>query len=460
MTGQLTFGRVLGFVLALLGASIAAVFFGRGELAWAVGFLYFAYDTCLITRLVCLSRAALREPAVGVPGARPSLTVLVPARNEKSVLPACLDVLLAEQDQPEQIWVIDDGSTDGTAALMAERYGMALDGERGRSTHHANLWLWSKPSTGKADSFNRILADCTGDLIMTIDADTVIEPGAVAAVRDAFQRDEKLAAGCGILVPRCGQGTFAAYFEFFQRFEYLRAFLWRLSWSKLNALVLVSGAFAAYRRPVLQKLGGFATASWVEDYELLYRLHRLSGAERQDWQVRVVVGARAVTDAPGSVRQFLRQRARWFGGFLATLFTNRDMVGQPAYGRMGTTLLPVKVIDTVLPFFTATAQISLIYLVCRGHFLNAIVLTIIGAKLAFDFVIIVSALRLYARWLGVPLRAGWVARSLAAGVLEPFFFQPLRYGGAIFGWYAFARNRLTWHAQRLPESPCTVEEGS
>lgn len=455
-----TFERVFVLVLSLLIVGWSAVFLESGVLAWSIGILFFSYDTWLLSRMILLSRAALREPERPAVRQPVTMTVLIPARNEASVLPACLDAVLAEKDQPEQIWVIDDGSTDGTAALLAERYGIVLDGQRGRSTRHSHLWLWSKESTGKAESFNRILADCTGDVVMTIDADTVIEPGAIAAVRESFWRDPKLAAGCGVLIPRCGQGRFAAYFEFFQRFEYLRAFLWRLAWSRLNALVLVSGAFAAYRRPVLEKIGGFAATSWVEDYELLYRLHRMSGDENLDWQVRVIVGARAVTDAPGSVRQFLRQRSRWFGGFLGTLFGNRDMVGQPAYGKMGRILLPVKTIDTVLPFFAASTQISLLYLLAKGNFLSGTVLAIIAAKLLFDLTLHVYAMRLYARWLGVPLTMPWLFRSLAASVLEPFFFQPLRYTGAIAGWVAFLRNRLTWHAQRLPAASPAMEEGS
>jgi cellulose synthase/poly-beta-1,6-N-acetylglucosamine synthase-like glycosyltransferase len=262
-----------------------------------------------------------------------------------------------------------------------------------------------------------------------------------------------MAAGCGILTPQCRPGRFSGYFEFFQRFEYMRAFLWRLAWSQWNALVLVSGAFAVYRRDVLEKLGGFNGKSWVEDYEILYRLHRSSGDEGRKWTVNVIPGARGVTDAPSAPGQFLRQRSRWFGGFLATLFGNQDMVGLSRYGGMGSRLLPAKTIDTLLPIFAALAQISLIVLVCRGGFLTGFLLSILAAKLIFDLVMHLWAIRIYGRWLAVPITPRLLLQSLGASLLEPFFFQPLRYTGALLGWLAFLRNRFQWESQRLTPAP-------
>jgi len=463
MTGWLTFPRVFFLGVVLLILSWVAIFTARAELAWTAGLIYLGYDTCLLSGMVLLSRAALRDRAKGEKGketeARPTLTVLVPARNESAILPLCLNALLSQEEPAEEIWVVDDGSADDTVAMLQGRYGMVMAGELGQSSAHPALRLWQKPSTGKARSLNAILPECAGEVIVTVDADTFLAAGSLAAFRDAFARDQKLAAACGILRPRCHGGRMARYFEFFQQFEYLRAFLWRLAWSRLNALVLVSGAFAAYRRDVLQKLGGFDAGSWVEDYELLYRLHRRSGEDGAQWRVQVVEAARAETDAPSAARQFLRQRARWFGGFLGTLFTNRDMVGQPKYGGMGKVLLPVKTIDTLLPVFAATAQLSLIYLIIRGGFLNAFLIGAIVAKLLFDLVMHVTAMRLYGRWLGIPVTGRWMLASLAASTLEPFCFQPLRYTGALLGWVSFARNRFTWDSQRLNTPAREAAEG-
>ncbi len=459
MHRRVIFFGLFGLGLLLFVLSLVALFTAHGMLAWCVGFLYLAYDTWLLSRLIVWSRQALARPpaALSTPASRPAITVLIPARNEAPILPACLDAILSQEEPAEQIWIIDDGSEDDTRGMLARRYGLPLHKERADSERWGNLSLWSKPSSGKADSFNQILPLCSGDLIVTIDADTVIAPGSLAAIRRDFGNDSSLAAACGILSPRCRPGKWARYFEFFQKYEYLRAFLWRLAWSRFNALVLVSGAFAIYRRTVLEQIGGFDPGSWVEDYELLYRLHRKAGDGLAPWQVSVIPDARAITDAPSAPPQFLRQRSRWFGGFLSTLFTNSDMVGQRRYGAMGRILLPVKTIDTLLPFYAATAQIALLVFVFRGGFLTPLLISILAAKLFFDLCMHIWALRIFTRWLS--WKPGWrlTAFSLVASLLEPFCFQPLRYTGALAGWLAFLRNRFSWESQRLA-APSSIPE--
>lgn len=67
----------------------------------------------------------------------------------------------------------------------------------------------------------------------------------------------------------------------------------------------------------------------VEDYELVARMYRFAGDHGLDWRFRVLAGAQARTEAPASVPGFLRQRRRWFGGFLQTQWWYRGMVGDP-----------------------------------------------------------------------------------------------------------------------------------
>ncbi|MGL1645724.1 glycosyltransferase, partial [Vibrio parahaemolyticus] len=89
----------------------------------------------------------------------------------------------------------------------------------------------------------------------------------------------------------------------------------RHAWSRFNSLLLVSGAFATFRRDAVVQVGGFDPDCLVEDYELLHRLHRHARNEGLTWTVRVLGQAQARTDAPSTLMAFLRQRRRWFGGF-------------------------------------------------------------------------------------------------------------------------------------------------
>jgi cellulose synthase/poly-beta-1,6-N-acetylglucosamine synthase-like glycosyltransferase len=268
-------------------------------------------------------------------------------------------------------------------------------------------------------------------------------------VRRAFAARPGLVAGCGVLRPVCRPGRGARAFELYQTFEYLRAFLWRLSWAREGTLVLVSGAFAAFRRQALASAGGFDPSSRVEDYELLFRLHRRSleqGGRPLD--VRVIAGARATTDAPARPLAFLRQRARWFGGFVETMFRNHDMVGTRRFGRLGSFHLVVKAIDMLLPLYGLSAFLSLLLLVARGLDLPLAIVAALGAKFAFDFGCHVHCLFLHEKWQGRRVSFARFARAALATLTEPYAFQLFRQLGAVLGWVAFLRGRIGWAPQR------------
>jgi len=167
---------------------------------------------------------------------------------------------------------------------------------------------------------------------------------------------------------------------------------------RVNCLLLISGAFAGFRRSAVLAVGGFDTDCLVEDYELIHRMQRRSRDEGLGWRVQIVGNAVAQTDAPGTIRDFLRQRRRWFGGFLQTQYWNRDMTGNPRYGALGLAMLPVKAVDTVQPIYGLTAFAVLIGLAVTG---NVAVLVPVGAivvaKLAVDLVAFAWTIHLYRR---------------------------------------------------------------
>jgi cellulose synthase/poly-beta-1,6-N-acetylglucosamine synthase-like glycosyltransferase len=107
----------------------------------------------------------------------------------------------------------------------------------------------------------------------------------------------------------------------------MRNFIARFAWMRADSLLLISGAFASFKRDALVDVGGFDPQCLVEDYELIHRLRRYSVDHGLGWDVRVVGDARARTDAPDNLGSFLRQRRRWFAGFLQTQYWNRDMTG-------------------------------------------------------------------------------------------------------------------------------------
>ncbi len=443
-------------VLSLLILVILSAFVLKGVAAWSIGLIYIAYDSWLLWYMVRSSRRSVKllEETV-VPAAElPQISVLVAAYNEYVVLPDCIGALRNQTDPPDEIIIVDDGSSDDSIAHLTRNFQVEFPDVSagtpalGVSLLEPRLKVLRKAHSGKADSMNQAWPLAQFPLIVTIDADTVLDPGAIAAMRRAFGANQELAAGCGVLTPKCRKVFAGSFFEFFQSFEYYRAFLWRLSWTTSDSLLLVSGAFAAYRKSVLQKLGGFDAHSLVEDYDLIYRLHRYAGEHGERMQVQVVSEARAVTDAPASVRAFLHQRARWFSGFLETLSRNSDMVGDARFGRVGRFMLPIKTVDTLLPVYAVMAVAVLVVLVIAGGAIDPAILWVLALKLLFDLVFHCRAIWTYQRWQGASVSKGLWATSVIATLTEPFVFQLLRHTGALLGWVAFLRGRAQWVPQR------------
>lgn len=227
----------------------------------------------------------------------------------------------------------------------------------------------------------------------------------------------------------------------------MRNFLSRYAWARQDGLLLISGAFAAYRRRAVLAVGGFDTDCLVEDYELTHRLLHHAVAQGLRWRTDVIGGARARTDAPGSLGAFLRQRRRWFGGFLQTQLWYRHMIGNRRYGRLGTRMLPVKAFDTVQPLYGLAGIGVLIGYGLGGHY-NVVgpVACIIGGKIGVDLLFYLWSLLLYRRWTGPSTRIKlvWV---VAAALIEPFTFQVLRHSGAALGWISFLRRQRRWAVQ-------------
>jgi len=439
-----------GGVLVLWLLLFAVAFRQGGALGWSVGIAYIMYDTVLLL-FVAWQLRQLNAPLRHVGDPRPtSLTVIIAAYNEAASLPLTLSALLAQHDAPEQIIIADDGSSDDTSTLLQQRYGLPAPEVGALSAASAQYprlrWLRAAHG-GKARTLNAALLQADTEVVLTVDADTLLEPGAIGAFRTAFAREPQLVAATGVLIPVCGGRRGASLLQWFQTYEYIRNFLSRYAWMQLNGLLLISGAFAGFRRQAVLDVGGFDPDCLVEDYELVHRLRRHALQIGRNWQFRVLGGAQARTDAPNTVPAFLRQRQRWFGGFLQTQYWYRAMVGDRRYGWLGSLMLPIKAIDTLQPLYGLTAFVLLLAYLFEGRFAVLLPVSgIIATKIVIDLVFHLASVRWYRRWIGDSHRAGFGAALLAA-LAEPFSFQLLRHSGAALGWWSFLAGRSHWAQQ-------------
>ncbi len=436
-----------GAVMALWVALFARAFTVNNVYAWSAGLVYVLYDSALLA-FVFWQTLALRHPAALAVSSTPcTLSVIVAAHNEADVLAATIDALMAQSSVPNEIIIADDGSTDATDQVFATRFGLAAPalGEISPPSPAVPQLRWLRlPHGGKAVALNAALILARSDVVMTVDADTLLDHGAVAAMRQAFAADAHLVAATGILTPVCADTPSGRVLQWFQTYEYIRNFLSRFAWGRLDSLLLISGAFGAYRRAAVLEVGGFDDDCLVEDYELIHRLRRHAVQIGQHWTTTVVGSARAATDAPGNVAAFLNQRRRWFGGFLQTQYWYRDMIGQQRYGWLGVAMLPVKAIDTFQPIYGLLGAGLLIAYLAGGHLgVLAPVAGVIGAKIVLDIGFHLWGVVLYRRWAGGQHDTS-LPMALLSSLIEPFSFQILRHLGASLGWVMLLTGVRSW----------------
>ncbi len=419
-----------------------------GGFTWCIGIVYILYDSFLLAFTFWQTLPLARAPApADRPQSRPGLAVIIAAYNEAPVLAGTIAALLAQTDPPDDIIIADDGSTDGSADLLRNHYGLPTPA-LGEITGGAGIRWLRAPHGGKARTLNRALGHVSAELFLTVDADTKLAPDAVAAMRNAFAAAPGLVAATGVLTPACDTTLSGRLFEWFQTYEYIRNFLGRYAWSRMDSLLLISGAFAGFRRSAVMMVGGFDPDCMVEDYELIHRLRRYGYDHGLNWQSTAVGSARARTSAPATLPAFLRQRRRWFGGFLQTQLWYRDMVGAAKYHRLGLFMLPVKAVDTMQPIYGLCAFGLLFWYACTGRF--GVLIPAGGfilAKIIIDLAFHAWSIRLYRNWAGSATRAN-MALAIFAAIVEPFSFQLLRHAGAVWGWLFFLTGRRSWGTKR------------
>ncbi|MFF9041532.1 bifunctional polysaccharide deacetylase/glycosyltransferase family 2 protein [Streptomyces sp. NPDC014892] len=310
----------------------------------AVGTLV-AFRLLMLTLLSRIHVRRIDRALTGPVHARPNVvtdpvTVLVPAYNEEAGIESTLRSLLASTHPHLQIVVIDDGSTDRTAAV-AEGIG------------DPRVTVLRRPHSGKAAALNHGLAWAMHDIVVMVDADTVFEPDAV------YQLIQPLAnPAVGAVSGNTKVGNRRRMLARWQHLEYVFGFnLDRRMLDVLECMPTVPGAISAFRRKALIDVGGVSEDTLAEDTDLTMALWRAG------WRAVYEESAIAWTEVPVSPRHLWRQRYRWCYGTLQAVCKHRHALVErgPAgrFGRRGLTYLTL--FQIVLPLFGPVVDVFALY---------------------------------------------------------------------------------------------------
>ena len=253
------------------------------------------------------------------PAYQPLTSVLVAAFNEEKVIARTVDAALRSDYANLEVIVIDDGSVDATSAVVAERFG-----------EDPRVRLIRKSNGGKASALNVGLSVAKGEVIVGIDADTIMMPEAVSRLVRHFENPRIGAVAGNVKV-----GNPVNLLTRWQSLEYITGQNFdRRAYDLLNCITVVPGAIGAWRRSSLAEAGGYLGDTLAEDTDLTYRVRRLG------YEMRTESRAVAYTEAPQNIADFRKQRMRWTYGTLQCLWKHRDAMLQPKYGAFGWLALP------------------------------------------------------------------------------------------------------------------------
>jgi cellulose synthase/poly-beta-1,6-N-acetylglucosamine synthase-like glycosyltransferase len=268
------------------------------------------------------------------------VAILVPAYNEEKVVEQSISSLKAMQYPDVEIIVIDDGSTDRTADV-AEAALADFPGGR----------VLRKPNGGKASALNLGLRETSADVVVAIDADTQLDPDSLDWLLRHFS-DPKVAAVAGT-VEVSNPDRFITRF---QSIEYtISQNLDRRAFETMHGIIVVPGAIGAWRRDAVLSVGGYDQNTLAEDADLTIKL------QRSGWTVLTEPRAIARTEAPDTVRLFLRQRFRWMFGMLQVAWKHTGVFGES--GGFGIKLLALPNIFLFQFFFALIAPVVDVMLV-------------------------------------------------------------------------------------------------
>jgi cellulose synthase/poly-beta-1,6-N-acetylglucosamine synthase-like glycosyltransferase len=234
------------------------------------------------------------------------ISILIPAHNEEKSIRRCLKSCLRQTRRPDEIVVVNDGSTDRTAKILSDF------GERIKVVSIPN-------ATGNKSFAQEIgLSHITGDVFICTDADTILDRRFVEIIEKDFA-DPKTAAVSGYVKSlKHNWLTACRALDYF-----IGQNLYKKAQSRLNFLFVVPGSAGAFRTKIFKKYIGFDHDTLTEDLDFTYKLH---------WHnLNLVYNRKAIvyTQDPSDLKSYINQMRRWYAGGWQNLIKHINIIRRP-----------------------------------------------------------------------------------------------------------------------------------
>jgi cellulose synthase/poly-beta-1,6-N-acetylglucosamine synthase-like glycosyltransferase len=222
---------------------------------------------------------------------KPTVSIIVPAYNEEKVVARTIETLLEAEYPNKEIIVVDDGSSDNTYSVASE-------------FSRRGVKVVRRPNGGKFAALNTGIAVSSGEIIVTVDADSMIARAAISEMVRGFENPE--VAGVAGNLKVFNRNTLLTKL---QALEYIvQIQIVRRAFENFGSLTVASGAFSAFRRTALEETGYYDPDYLLEDFDMTIKLlksHQILHGSNE---------AVCYTEAPETLGDVYRQRLSWFRG--------------------------------------------------------------------------------------------------------------------------------------------------
>lgn len=342
------------------------------------------------------SSLASYENLLGSP-LTPGISVIAPAYNEGLSIIQNVRSLLTLNYPKFEVVLVNDGSTDNSLLQMIEAFEMdkvdyaytikircqKIRGiYKSRNPAYSRLIVIDKVNgKSKADASNAGINVASYDYFVCTDVDCILDKNTLLKlIKPVIEEPNKrvIAAGATLRIANSCDIEEGVILRMrpprqllprFQEMEYIRAFiLGKMGWSLINCVPNVSGGLGLFDKEVAIKAGGYDAQSFGEDMELMVRMSRYAYDNKIDYAIRYIPETLCWTEAPATVKIFMRQRTRWARGLAQLMYAHKGMMFNHRYGKAGWVLMPYNFFFELLaPLVELTGIIYYIVQLIRGQ---------------------------------------------------------------------------------------------
>ena len=357
---------VFGGLLAFEGFTLWESVY-RSIILWGFTITFWSVMLMVPLALYSKNREDNMEPAQKFP----LISVLISAYNEEKVIARTIESALEIDYPKKEIIIIDDGSIDNTL-LIAKTF--EKDGVK----------VLHKENSGKATALNYATNFAKGEILAILDADTIAGKNSLKEINKVFENSPNVGGVAGNVKVR----NKTNWITWCQALEYVSGLqITRRAFDMFGAITIVPGAMGAFKANILKDSGGYDKDTIVEDFDATIKVLK-SGKI-----VRGTTKALAYTEAPETIGQFVKQRARWYRGNLQVLFKHKNVITNPRFGFLQKIAFPHMILSMiVLPITSFILLGSIILSIIEGDIL--FVLGSIGFFTILQYLLVSLAVRI------------------------------------------------------------------